>query len=73
MSRQPNPFKTWQLVEIGVLLVLFWVQLGLRFTGHLLVSFIVGLPALALLIHVYTWMLPLYRERRRQQREGREQ
>jgi hypothetical protein len=65
-----NPFKRRQWAELAALVVLFLVQLGLQLAGHDLVAFIVGLPALALLIHAYTWMWPLLRERQRQRRGG---
>lgn len=65
---QQLAFKTWQWIEFGVLVAVLFVQVGLQLAGHERVAFFVGLPALALLIHAYTWMLPLVREQRRRRR-----
>ena len=68
-GKRPSPFKPWQWVEIWILILVIAAQLVLHLAiESLIASALVGLVALALIVHCYSWMIPLLRERRRGQR-----
>jgi hypothetical protein len=68
-SRRSTPFSTLQWMEIAALIVVLWIQLALQFLFQtLLLSFLLGLVGLALLIHMATWLIPLWRAREQRRR-----
>jgi hypothetical protein len=61
-ARRPTPFTKRQWVEICVFIVVVWSQVILQLAfGERLIAFVVGLVGLALIAHMVTWMLPLWR------------
>lgn len=67
MERKRVQFKGWQWAEIGLLIVLVYGQIALILTvfkDQPLALFLIGLPPIALMIHMYSWMIPLWKARR---------
>lgn len=67
MEHKRIRFKGWQWAEIGLLIVLLYGQIALIFTvfkDQPLALFLIGLPGIALMIHMYSWLIPLWKARR---------
>jgi hypothetical protein len=66
-ERNRVPFKGWQWAEIGLLIVLLYGQIALIFTvlkDRPVLLLVIGLPPVALMVHMYTWLIPLWKARR---------
>jgi hypothetical protein len=67
VERKRVGFKGWQWAEIGLLIVLLYGQIALLLTvlkdrpGLAALTLLV--PA-ALMVHMYTWLIPLWKARR---------
>lgn len=69
VPRRVEPFVGWQWAEIAVVAVLIWVQIITQIVlGQLLLAGLLGLVLLGLMIHIYTWLIPLIRARRHEPR-----
>ena len=67
MARNRVQFKGWQWAEIGLLVVLLYGQIALLLTVLKDRSGLAALTLLvpmALMVHMYTWLLPLWKARR---------
>jgi hypothetical protein len=71
-GRSGTPFKGWQWAEIVLAALLIWTQIILQvILNQLLVSGVVGVLLLGLMVHMATWLIPLVRMRRAEERNGR--
>ena len=61
-------FRPWQWAEIALLIVLIYGQIGLRFTilkDRPGLNILISLMPMALMVHMYTWLVPIWKARRR--------
>lgn len=66
-DRNRVQFKGWQWTEIGLLIVLLYGQIAMMFTvlkDRPGLVFLISLAPLALMVHMYTWLIPLWKARR---------
>lgn len=67
-GQQRVGFRPWQRAEIALLIVLIYGQIGLKFTvlkdrpGP---DILISLVPIALMVHMYTWLVPIWKARRR--------
>jgi hypothetical protein len=71
-GRSGTPFKGWQWAEVVLAALLIWTQIILQLIfNQLLASGLVGVLLLGLIVHMATWLIPLVRIRRAEERLGR--
>jgi uncharacterized membrane protein YczE len=67
-GQQRVGFRPWQWAEIGLLIVLIYCQIGLKFTvlkDRPGLDILISLVVIALMVHMYTWLVPIWKARRR--------
>ena len=67
-GQQRVVFRPWQWAEIALLIVLIYGQIGLRFTilkDRPGLNILISLMPMALMVHMYTWLVPIWKARRR--------
>lgn len=67
-GQQRVGFRTWQWGEIALLIVLIYGQIGLKFTvlkDRPGLDILISLVPIALMVHMYTWLVPIWKSRRR--------
>ena len=61
-------FRPWQWAEIALLIVFIFAQIGVKSTilkDRPGLDILISLVPIALMVHMYTWLVPIWKARRR--------
>jgi len=67
-GQQTVRFRPWQWAEIALLIVVIYGQIGLKFTvlkDRPGLDILISLVPIAVMVHMYTWLVPIWKARRR--------
>ena len=67
-GQQRVDFRPWQWAEIALLIVFVFGQIGVKFTvleDRPALDILISLVPIALMVHMYTWLVPIWKTRRR--------